>query len=483
MLSVIWVATALSDAWGSSKQSKVPMITEPVMFNTKQADAIVSAIQVFPKDNPWNEDISERPVNPNSDAILATIEPHQSLGCNQDMGYIIVPPDQKKIDVKLVSYPNESDPGPYPVPDNIPIENWPVNRQNLDTFQREGNGDRHALVLDPYAMKLYEFFIMFKRDHGWEAACAAVFDLKSNTMRPNGWTSADAAGLPIFPGTVLYSDVESGIVSHAVRVTVRKTRKAYIYPATHWASSVNDPNYARMGERFRLRKDFNTSGFSKHPKAILEGMKTYGLLVADNGANWRISTAPDDRIQNLHELRRVKGSDFEVIVPTGPNERPQVEEMLKAAAQKAQAAKSAELRKQMQTLQSRKAKETSVAEVDQILLSKIALLAKNNKLPTTPLRLKLSRSQLFLKGADAKNNKIALGAKGVVKDLAMANVPLTDRATIAAFLNVSEPDNKGLYGVTAFYLECAGRTADALKYYEKAGGAVKNKFSKLFVSK
>jgi hypothetical protein len=176
--------------------------------------------------------------------------------------------------------------------------------------------------VDPFNRKLFELYQGRKGDDGWEAACTAAFDLASNKLRPDGWTSADAAGLPIFPAVIRYDEVERGIVGHAMRFTVRRTRRAYVYPATHYASRLTDADLPRMGERFRLRADFDVSGFSPHPRAILKGLQKYGMFMADNGGDWRISVAPDRRIKNLDELRRVKGSDFEVVRTTGPNEGP-----------------------------------------------------------------------------------------------------------------------------------------------------------------
>ena len=302
----------------------IPNLTRPVLFNTTTADRIISSIQILPKNNPWNEDISERPILPNSDEIIATMEPDNPLWYNLDMGFIIIPRNQKKVPVQI-KYSHESEPGPFPIPDNSPIEGWPIylgNASNLKELQREGRGDRHVLILDPYKMKIYECWSMYKVDDGWKAGSVAVFDLTSNKLRPDGWTSSDAAGLPIIPATVLYTDVQQKMVKHAMRFTARKSRKKYVYPATHHASRHTNKNYPRMGERLRLRKDFDTSGFSKHPKAILEGLKVYGMIMADNGLNWRISVAPDSRIKHLDELNRVKGSDFEVIIPTGPHEGP-----------------------------------------------------------------------------------------------------------------------------------------------------------------
>ncbi|MFI5456461.1 MAG: hypothetical protein ACHRXM_13510 [Isosphaerales bacterium] len=300
----------------------VPEITRPVMFNTPEADRILSALQVFPPDNPWNEDISKRPVHPNSRNLIASVGTEKGLAYNLDMAFILVPPDQKRVPVRLTEYGGESDPGPYPVPDNAPIEDWPLNGQSLETHQREGKGDRHMLVVDPVNRKLFEFYSARKTGAGWTALQASIFDVKSNTLRPDGWTSSDAAGLPIFPSVIRFDEVQRGMVEHAMRFTIRNSRRAYVYPATHFASSKTNVNLPRMGERFRLRPDFDVSGFSPHTQAVLKGLKKYGMFVADNGGDWRISVAPDSRISGLDELRQVKGKDFEVIQPSGPNPGP-----------------------------------------------------------------------------------------------------------------------------------------------------------------
>jgi len=301
----------------------LPRIDKPVLFNTPEADRILSHLQIFPPDNPWNEDISRRPVAANSARIIASMKSRRELGYNLDMCFIIVPANQPKIPVKIKSYPEESDPGPYPIPDNTPVEGWPLCAKNhpaltLDKLQRDGDGDRHLLVLDPYAMKVYEMWRGFKRGTGWEVAQVAMFDLRSNKTRPNGWTSGDAAGLPIMPATVRFDECERGMVNHALRVTVRHSQNAYVYPATHFASRLADPDLPRMGERMRLRQDFDMHGFSPHAQAILKGLKKYGMFVADNGMDWLISIAPDERLKGLDDLHRVKPADFEVIVPTGP---------------------------------------------------------------------------------------------------------------------------------------------------------------------
>lgn len=303
--------------------AKMPAITKPVSFDTPEADKILAALEVFPPDNPWNLIVEDWPLHPNSRKIVASIGTSKPLRYNPDMGFALVPSDQKKIDVKIVGYPDESDKGPFPVPELVPIEGWPAHykgkKLTLEDLQRnvlKEDGDRHGIVVDPTRRMLHEFYQLRRTDTGWEATCSATFDLKSNKLRPDGWTSSDAAGLPIFPAVVRYDELKRGVVEHALRVTVRKTRRAYVYPATHFASRLTDENLPRMGERLRLRKDFDVNGYSAEVKPILVALKRYGMLVADNGIEWAVSVAPDPRIPVLHEeLRKIKGSDFEVVQP------------------------------------------------------------------------------------------------------------------------------------------------------------------------
>ncbi len=322
--TILTALLVLTFATAGKTRPPMPKITHPVLFGTPEADAILSALQVFPPSNPWNQDISKLPVASNSAAIIDSIGPEKHLDYNLDMNFVIVPPDQKRVPVKIVDYPSQSDPGPFPVPENAPIENWPLTRnedtdalpkpgESLDDIQRHGTGDRHLLLVDPLNGKLHEFWQARKTDTGWQASNAATFDLRTGALRPEGWTSSDAAGLPIFPAVVRYDECERGMVQHAMRVTVRRTRRGYVLPATHFASSRTDPNLPRMGERLRLRADFDTSGFPPHARAILEGLKKYGMLVADNGKDWLISISPDARLKGLETLNRVKGSDFEVV--------------------------------------------------------------------------------------------------------------------------------------------------------------------------
>lgn len=309
-----------------------PKVTRVIEFNTPEADAIMEKLQLFPSDNAFNTKITEWPVAKNSDALITSIGKDKFLRGNTDMNYIIVPPDQKLIDVAITEYAEESDKGPYPVPDNLPIEGWPVifEREGIkktlaqhQVVSDDGDDDRHAIVLDPTGKKLYEFFKMQKKNGKWTAEGAAIFDLSSNKLRPAGWTSADAAGLPILPAVVRYDELKAGEIKHALRLTIVKSRKAHVYPATHDASKHEDENLPRMGERIRLKADFDTTNFSPEVETILNAMKEYGMFVADNGIDWAISVAPDPRIPVLHEeLRKIKGSNFEVVVPPPGYKKP-----------------------------------------------------------------------------------------------------------------------------------------------------------------
>ncbi len=330
--AVVFSLCLIAAAWRSSQifaapeKPQGPSIKQPTMFNTPEADAIVSGLQIFPKDNPWNADVSNWPLHPDSIAIVKSIGADKPLRGNTDMGYILVPPDQARVAVAVVSYPDESDKGPFPVPANVPIEGWPASylrdpklkSQTLDDVQHDRlneNGDRHAIVVDPVNHKLYEFYQLKRTAKGWQAAQTSIFDLASNKLRPDGWTSTDAAGLPIFPSIVRYDELERGIINHAMRVTVVKSRRGYVSPATHFASNKTDKNLPRMGERLRLKADFDIAPFSPPVQVILKGLKKYGMLVADNGIDWAISIAPDQRIAALHEeLRKIHGSAFEVVV-------------------------------------------------------------------------------------------------------------------------------------------------------------------------
>jgi hypothetical protein len=208
------------------------------------------------------------------------------------------------VPITFTAYGDESDPGPYPMPLDAPIEGGPSS-----------TGDRHVIAVDTSARMLYELFSAYPQATYWEADCGAVFDLSSNDLRPDGWTSADAAGLAIFPGLVRYEEIAAGEIDHAIRMTVNNSQKAYIYPASHYASSSTDPNRPPMGLRFRLRAAYDISGFGPQAKVVLRALKKHGMIVADNGGDWFISGAPDSRFDDdeINGLKAVKGSDFEAV--------------------------------------------------------------------------------------------------------------------------------------------------------------------------
>ncbi len=277
-------------------------------------NASLGGKRVFPPDNPWNVDVSGMPVDPNSDRLIASIGPDKPLhpdfgtvyqGAPSGIPYVVVPGSQPRTIVRF-EYPDESDDGYYPIPADAPIEGG----SNSD-------GDRHVLVIDRDNWKLYELFAARKDGPGWKAGSGAIFDLNSNALRAAGWTSADAAGLPIFPGLVRYDEVhEQKAVLHALRFTVKRTRRAYVWPARHFASRAADPNLPPMGMRVRLKASFDVARFSPAMQVILTGLKKYGMFVADIGGDWFVSGAPDPRWddEELGTLKRVRGHDFEVVL-------------------------------------------------------------------------------------------------------------------------------------------------------------------------
>lgn len=270
---------------------------------------------LMPTDNPWNQDISHEPVDPNSDALIASIGKDRRLhpdfgtainGVPWGIPYVVVSGTQAKVPIEF-EYKDESDPGPYPVPPDAPIEGGP-----------KSDGDRHVLVLDRDHWILYEMWSSYPLDGGarWKAGSGAIFDLNTGKSRPVGWTSADAAGLPVLPGLVRYDEaVEQKTIAHAIRFTVQRSRHAYVAPATHYAAASTNPNLPPMGMRVRLKADYDISHFPPTDQVILTAMKTYGMIVADNGGNWFFDGAPDPRWNDdeIGKLKRVKGSDFEVV--------------------------------------------------------------------------------------------------------------------------------------------------------------------------
>ncbi|MFM9874355.1 MAG: hypothetical protein ACKVQS_12930 [Fimbriimonadaceae bacterium] len=312
LMSVI--ATAIIGCGGASG---VEIVLGSGETDSGSPNASLQNIQIFPTNNPWNTPVDTSPVDPNSANLIASIglttKLHPDFGANWNGGpfgipYIIVPGTQKRKAVTF-DYSDESDPGPYPIPSNAPIEGG-----------SNATGDRHVLVVDSTNKKLYELFDAHPQSDGtWHAGSGAIFDLQTGALRPAGWTSADAAGLPILPGLVRYDEVTAGEITHALRFTVAQSRRAYVSPARHWASSNTSANLPPMGMRVRLKASFDISPFGPQTQVILRALKKYGMIVADNGSNWFISGAPDSRWSDndLNGLKSVAGSNFEVIQMQG----------------------------------------------------------------------------------------------------------------------------------------------------------------------
>ena len=273
------------------------------------------ACPVFPKSNHWNLRVGRLPLHPNSDAIVRSIGTDETMHADFGSGlyqggpigipFAIVGKDQRRVPVSF-EYASESDRGPYPIPPNVPIEGG-----------RDADGDRHVIVVDRSRCRLYELFAAYAEEGGarWGAGSGAIWNLRSNRLRPRTWTSADAAGLPILPGLARYDEVKRGRIDHALRFTASQTRRAFVYPARHFASDLTDPDLPAMGERLRLKRGYNISRFPRQARIVLRALKRYGMILADNGAPWFVSGAPHRGWDNddLHSLRRVPGSAFEVV--------------------------------------------------------------------------------------------------------------------------------------------------------------------------
>ena len=284
-----------------------------LVFPHAQATAI-SGVQIFPQDHVWNVPIDDLPVDARSadyvSTIGATSHLHPDFGAGTWQGspigipYNIVNNTVSKKNV-IFGYADESDRLPYPIPANPLIEGGAAC-----------TGDCHILMVQTDEKKLYELYAAHKLPNGtWSAGSGAIYDLNGYDLRPDGWTSADAAGLAILPGLVRYEEVAAGEITHAIRFTAEDTQREYIWPARHYASSITDPRYPPMGQRFRLKASFDTSGYRPQSKVVLEALRKYGMLLADNGGNWFISGVPDERWNNddLNDLKELKGSDFEAV--------------------------------------------------------------------------------------------------------------------------------------------------------------------------
>jgi hypothetical protein len=265
---------------------------------------------IFPANNVWNQRVDRLPVRPNSRTLVNSIGTDLRLHADFGSGLwnggpigipITVVDSTTPRSAVSFGYVDESDPGPYPIPDGVAIEGGV-----------DADGDRHAVLVDADSCTLYELYALYP---SWSAGSGAIWDLGSNALRPAGWTSADAAGLPILPGLARYDEVAAGSIDHALRFTVRRSRRSYIYPARHFASPYTSRALPPMGLRLRLRGSFSTAGFPPQARIVLRALKRYGMIVADNGSSWYVSGAPDPGWHNddLHTLSRVKGSDFRVV--------------------------------------------------------------------------------------------------------------------------------------------------------------------------
>jgi hypothetical protein len=268
---------------------------------------------VFPASNAWNQRVDGLPVAADSARLVQSIGLGSALHADFGSGlyegrpigipFDVVSRATPRVRVSF-DYADESDRVRYPIPRSVHIEGG-----------RASDGDRHALLLDRDACKLYELYALYPHAGGWHAGSGAVWNLRSNKLRPAGWTSADAAGLPIFPGLARYDEVARGVIDHALRFTASRTRRAYVYPARHYASSSDDQSLPPMGLRVRLKADVDISGFPRQSRVVLQALKTYGMILADNGSSWYASGAPSPKWSNddLHALGRITGADFEVV--------------------------------------------------------------------------------------------------------------------------------------------------------------------------
>ena len=269
---------------------------------------------VFPRTSQWNARVDRLPVHARSAAMVEGIGARATMHADFGSGlweggpigipYVTVPRRQQRVRVSF-EYADESDRGRYPIPPRAPVEGG-----------RGSDGDRHVIVVDRSRCRLFELFAAYpKEDGGWRAGSGAIWNLRSNRLRPRGWTSADAAGLPILPGLARYDEVRRGKIDHALRFTAPRTRRAFVYPARHFASSLNDPALPAMGQRFRLKRGFDVSRFPRQSRIVLRALKRYGMILADNGSSWYVSGAPHRGWDNdqLHTLHRVPGRAFEVV--------------------------------------------------------------------------------------------------------------------------------------------------------------------------
>ncbi|HSY19315.1 MAG TPA: hypothetical protein VK815_13310 [Candidatus Acidoferrales bacterium] len=321
----------------------LPVVTNSILFNTTNADAVVSAMQIFPVTNPWNECVSNLPVLVNSDAMITQINSdvgssHRVLKLFTEMNFVLVPDNQPLVTFNFFGgYPGDSDMnggvspvGLYPIPTNQPVEGWPLDGTTLLQNQTvDDGGDRHAIMVQPGAGKIYESWRTLLVPPNWQATNGAIFNLNTNGLRPDGLTSGDAAGFPMFPALVRFDECERGMVEHAMRLVVVHSRKAHIYPATHDAgfAAASLTNYPAMGQRLRLKAAYVIpANWTKEEKAVALALKKYGAMVSDNSSSFfSISITPDDRWGGAFDDMAAAGipiTNFEVVQTTATNQGP-----------------------------------------------------------------------------------------------------------------------------------------------------------------
>jgi len=310
---VLALAIALAAASASLAVGPYPDLG-PCSIFPKPSAGLAANAPSLPSEAAWNQEVSKAPVARNSAAIIAYIDSHGGDRLHPDFGsprtygfpYAVVGTGQPELPIHYTAYGDESDPGPFPVPKGAPVEGG-----------NHSDGDRHVLVVDRSSCTLYELYRAFFKRSGahWNADSGARWDLSSTALRPDSWTSADAAGLPIFPGLVRYDEVAAGHLNHAIRVTFDSTRDAWVHPASHCAGDTSSPDAPAMGTRLRLRAGYGLGGFSGGARVIAEALKHYGMIVADNDSNWFFSGSSDHRWddENLDQLKRIPGSAFQVV--------------------------------------------------------------------------------------------------------------------------------------------------------------------------
>ncbi|NQX01764.1 hypothetical protein HQ447_14005 [bacterium] len=348
---LLWILPLTAAAERINHEGRIlgplPQVTVPLLFNTPEADAVVSAMQIMPRDNAWNEDISQRPLLANSAAMIARVKSdlaatsgRQNLRLFSEMNFVLVPDSQPAVPITFFEYPDESDldggsdpTGLYPIPPNLPVEGWPAETGTLSNVDWQEDlagtgGDRHSIIVKPGAGLIWETWQSRRLGTAWQAANGAKWNLASNALRPFGWTSADAGGLAMFPAVVRFDECQRGMVEHALRLIVKRTRSGPIYPATHQASAppTADPDVPAMGQRFRLKASYMIPpSWSLQEQAVLFALKKYGAIVTDNGGFFSVSITPDDRYPPdcfSHIRNQIDISNFEVIQTTAADEGP-----------------------------------------------------------------------------------------------------------------------------------------------------------------